>query len=173
MWKVDVDEWKGRGKAGDGWDVPAEPEEEEPPSAPQSDDESEGSEAEIGESGDEDASSGEDEGEDQPKRTPRKRARAAASTPRKRKRVKVEKESTRRRRAPHAKASSSHLPGTVPIEDLPADPYERALRLLHVGATPESLPCREEEFVDVLARLEEGIESGGGGCLCESYFWPC
>ena len=50
------------------------------------------------------------------------------------------------------------------------DPYQRALRLLHVGATPESLPCREEEFVDVLSKVEEGVESGGGGCLCKS---PC
>lgn len=39
--------------------------------------------------------------------------------------------------------------------------------MLHVGATPESLPCREEEFVDVLSKVEEGVESGGGGCLCK------
>jgi hypothetical protein len=52
---------------------------------------------------------------------------------------------------------------------LPKDPYERALHLLHVGATPDSLPCRESEFVDVLMRVEEGVEGGGGGCLCEFY----
>jgi origin recognition complex subunit 1 len=51
---------------------------------------------------------------------------------------------------------------------LPKDPYERALHLLHVGATPDTLPCRESEFVDVLMRVEEGVEGGGGGCLCES-----
>lgn len=39
--------------------------------------------------------------------------------------------------------------------------------MLHVSATPESLPCREEEFVDVLSKVEEGVESGGGGCLCK------
>lgn len=50
---------------------------------------------------------------------------------------------------------------------LPKDPYERALHLLHVGATPDTLPCRESEFVDVLMRVEEGVEGGGGGCLCE------
>jgi origin recognition complex subunit 1 len=69
---------------------------------------------------------------------------------------------------PHPKSSTSHLPASIPAADLlPADPYERALRLLHVGATPESLPCREEEFVDVLSKVEEGVEGGGGGCLCE------
>ncbi|KAJ9117153.1 hypothetical protein QFC20_000296 [Naganishia adeliensis] len=48
---------------------------------------------------------------------------------------------------------------------LPSDPYERALHLLHVGATPDSLPCREDEFLEVLMKVEEGIEDGGGGCL--------
>lgn len=51
---------------------------------------------------------------------------------------------------------------------LPVDPYERALKLLHVGATPETLPCREEDFVDVLGRIEDGVEDGSGGCLCMS-----
>jgi origin recognition complex subunit 1 len=178
VWAVDIDEWKGRGRAGEGWDVPA-------PQAVVSEDESSGSEAEVGESSDEDGSEGEDEDEEEDdkdegvdededapakklKAKGKKRARKstrAAATPRKR--AKKDVATPRRRRAPHAKASASRLPATVPIETLPADPYERALRLLHVGATPESLPCREEEFIDVLARVEEGIESGGGGCLCE------
>ncbi|OCF39968.1 origin recognition complex subunit 1 [Kwoniella heveanensis CBS 569] len=72
----------------------------------------------------------------------------------------------RLKKVPHPKSSASHLPLSVlSPEELPVDPYERALRLLHVGATPESLPCREEEFVDVLSKVEEGVESGGGGCL--------
>jgi hypothetical protein len=56
------------------------------------------------------------------------------------------------------------------IQDLPLDPYARALHLLHVGATPESLPCREEEYADVLVKIEGVIEGGGGGCVCESCF---
>jgi origin recognition complex subunit 1 len=99
------------------------------------------------------------------------------TTPRKR-RITKEKTVKKRRTAPkapvkrgkkasHPKASTSNLPATIAPEDLPTDPYQRALRLLHVGATPDSLPCREEEFVDVLSRVEEGVEGGGGGCLCE------
>jgi hypothetical protein len=52
-------------------------------------------------------------------------------------------------------------------QDLPLDPYARALHLLHVGATPESLPGREEEYADVLVKIEGVIEGGGGGCVCE------
>jgi origin recognition complex subunit 1 len=100
------------------------------------------------------------------------------TTPRKR-RITKEKVIKKRRTAPkapvkrgkkasHPKASTSNLPATIAPEDLPTDPYQRALRLLHVGATPDSLPCREEEFVDVLSRVEEGVEGGGGGCLCMS-----
>ena len=53
-------------------------------------------------------------------------------------------------------------------QPLPLDPYQRALHLLHVGATPESLPCREEEYADVLVKIEGVIEGGGGGCICQS-----
>jgi origin recognition complex subunit 1 len=170
VWKVDVDEWKGRGRAGAGWDVPADQHDDEPPSAvSDSDSDSDGSEAAPGDDDEDDDEPLSDDEKPKSTTTPRKRrapARAKA-TPRKRTKLNKEVATPRRRRAPHAKASASRLPATVPIENLPADPYERALRLLHVGATPESLPCREEEFVDVLARVEEGIESGGGGCLCE------
>lgn len=70
---------------------------------------------------------------------------------------------------PHPTRSATFLPiDIIAPELLPTDPFERALRMLHVGATPESLPCREEEFVDVLSKVEEGVESGGGGCLCRS-----
>ncbi|WVR00003.1 hypothetical protein IAU59_007145 [Kwoniella sp. CBS 9459] len=119
----------------------------------------------------------------------RKRKRAATRTPSKKKKQSAKKAKTktsrstdrtnrqrkiiagpaargRLKKVPHPKSSASHLPLSVlSPEQLPVDPYERALRLLHVGATPESLPCREEEFVDVLSKVEEGVESGGGGCL--------
>ncbi|CED85291.1 Origin recognition complex, subunit 1, and related proteins [Phaffia rhodozyma] len=48
---------------------------------------------------------------------------------------------------------------------LPADPYKRALHLLHVGATPESLPCREEQYAEVQVKIEGVIDGGGGGCI--------
>lgn len=187
--KVDIDAWKGRGRTEGVWDVAAAEvaEKEESEEDGSSDDEgsvaSAGSDAEDDDEMDVDA--GAEEDDDEAEKPIRKRGRPAkgASTPRvkktkttvprKRKRAEEPKEPTRRRRAPHAKASASHLPPTVEIDSLPTDPYERALRLLHVGATPESLPCREEEFVDVLSRVEEGIEGGGGGCLCELYIVVC
>lgn len=103
--------------------------------------------------------------------TPRKRK---TTTPKKKrpapaKKVRMVPTPKKGRRVPHPKSSTSNLPITIATEDLPTDPYQRALRLLHVGATPESLPCREEEFVDVLSRVEEGVEGGGGGCLCRFY----
>lgn len=51
-------------------------------------------------------------------------------------------------------------------DQLPEDPFQRALHLLHVGATPETLPCREEQFAEVLVKVEGVIEGGGGGCVC-------
>ncbi|KAL1406326.1 Origin recognition complex, subunit 1 [Vanrija albida] len=158
VWKVDIDEWKGRGRAGLGWAVETVQEESEDESAAApSRAASEPSDA----SGDEaPADSDEDDEEQAPRKAAPKRKRAPAATPWKRARPEPKK------RIPHPKSSSSRLPAAVPrVEDLPPDPYERALRLLHVGATPESLPCREDEYVDMLSRVEEGIESGGGGCL--------
>ncbi len=108
-------------------------------------------------------------------KTPKRKRQSKTTTPRKQSAKKpritqVTPSKTKKpKRLPHPKSSTSNLPSSVPsLDQLPADPYQRALRLLHVGATPESLPCREEEFVDVLSRVEEGVESGGGGCLCRS-----
>ena len=96
--------------------------------------------------------------------TPRKRRIAKEKV--KKRRIAPKVPVKRGKKTSHPKASTSNLPATIAPEDLPTDPYQRALRLLHVGATPDSLPCREEEFVDVLSRVEEGVEGGGGGCLC-------
>lgn len=46
-----------------------------------------------------------------------------------------------------------------------ADPFARARAALHVSATPEDLPCREDEFTEVEANLEEAIEEGTGSCI--------
>ncbi|WVF72804.1 hypothetical protein IAT40_007622 [Kwoniella sp. CBS 6097] len=156
----------------------------------ESDGSEEGSDAEVGEESDSD-SDGEEDDEDEEeegegdtfKPNQRKRKRATTKTPgnkkkknpaaKKAKATKSTKTKQQQRKiggrlkkVPHPKSSASHLPLSVlSPEQLPVDPYERALRLLHVGATPESLPCREEEFVNVLGKVEEGVESGGGGCL--------
>jgi origin recognition complex subunit 1 len=188
---VDIDEWREGGKAGLGWNIKLTTAvvEEENQNEESSDGEATGSEASEGEEGSETDSEGEDElqgeGETEGDRlragegrlkSGRKRRRRSEGLRRSKgsKRAKSAKTVTKRqvvrgktKRLPHPKSSSSFLPLSVQsLEDLPTNPYERALRLLHVGATPESLPCREEEFVDVLSRVEEGVETGGGGCLC-------
>jgi origin recognition complex subunit 1 len=143
-----------------------EPEKEEIPSEAEVEEEDDGagSDVEI-----------QEEEEEKEVATPRKRKSTITTTPKKRRTAttvstpKVRATPVKKgRKLPHPKSSTSNLPATIIPEDLPTDPYQRALRLLHVGATPDSLPCREEEFVDVLSRVEEGVEGGGGGCLCES-----
>ena len=43
-------------------------------------------------------------------------------------------------------------------------PHERVRRLLHVGATPESLPCRDEQFQAVVDCTSDVLRAGAGGC---------
>ena len=159
-----MDGWREDGRRGRGWGVPLENVGEESASEPESESEDERDEVKLG-----DEEGGvEDEGEDEPANNGKKRKRAVTiGRARKNKRVKPNTTPRKAKRIPHPQSSSSHLPSSVlsPAE-LPVDPYQRALRLLHVGATPESLPCREEEYVDVLNKVEEGVEGGGGGCLC-------
>lgn len=45
------------------------------------------------------------------------------------------------------------------------DPWARARQILHVSATPEWLPCREEEFAELEAALEDSIDESSGCCL--------
>ncbi|KII85243.1 hypothetical protein PLICRDRAFT_45427 [Plicaturopsis crispa FD-325 SS-3] len=51
------------------------------------------------------------------------------------------------------------------VENLPTDPWLRAMHTLHVGARPGVLPCREEEYAKVLRSVEELLEEGSGGCV--------
>lgn len=183
-----MDEWRERGKAGGGWKVDLkefEPEPEPEVEGEEEEDVDSEEEADIAEEDEEEEEdSGVVAGTPSKKRksvtktkskptTPRKRQKATTkttSTPSKSaSRTKTTTKGTKgtKRKVPHPKSSTSNLPATILPENLPTNPYERALRLLHVGATPDSLPCREEEFVDVLSRVEEGVEGGGGGCLCE------
>lgn len=107
-----------------------------------------------------------------PKETPRKRRKnesGEATTPSRGKKRNVAAKSTSKTKKRDRTQSTAMPTMTQEIDPLllPKDPYERALHLLHVGATPDSLPCREDEFLEVLMKVEEGIEDGGGGCLCE------
>jgi len=50
----------------------------------------------------------------------------------------------------------------VPCYD---NPLVEAQARLHVSAVPDSLPCREEEFAEVLSYVEGKLEEGTGGCI--------
>ncbi|KAI9497187.1 P-loop containing nucleoside triphosphate hydrolase protein [Zychaea mexicana] len=47
----------------------------------------------------------------------------------------------------------------------PATAYELARERLHVSAVPDSLPCREVEFSDIMGFLESAVEAGTGTCV--------
>ena len=58
----------------------------------------------------------------------------------------------------------------------PRTDFEHARNRLHVKAVPDSLPCREDEFLEIQEHLESAIEEGTGSCICKSiaaYQAPC
>jgi origin recognition complex subunit 1 len=59
------------------------------------------------------------------------------------------------------------------LAHLPKDAQLRAMHVLHVGSRPDSLPCREEEFADVLEKVLVLLEDGVGGCVCERHSTTC
>jgi Cdc6-like AAA superfamily ATPase len=48
----------------------------------------------------------------------------------------------------------------------PKTDFEHARNRLHVKAVPDSLPCREDEFLEIQEHLESAIEDGTGSCIC-------
>ncbi|WWC90716.1 uncharacterized protein L201_005653 [Kwoniella dendrophila CBS 6074] len=186
IFKIDIDNWRENGKKGKGWNVNdsringqdyiQDQNEEHHPFDEASSEDDEGSIAEQEASGEDDEDDDEDEEEEEEqvfKPGQRKRKRPNVVNARKSTKITKSKKKKnvlsmpRKRTKPHPKSlTKNNLPSSIlSLEDLPIDPYERALRLLHVGSAPESLPCREEEFIDVLSKVEDGVESGGGGCL--------
>ena len=67
---------------------------------------------------------------------------------------------------------TTHLPRAATdyakLQNLPPDPFLRAMHVLHVGARPEVLPCREDEYVEVMGGILDLVEEGSGGCVCNS-----
>ena len=97
--------------------------------------------------------------------TPRKRAprrKAVAPTPHSRKIIAARKQKKALRVHPLPMLTSQ-----VQLENLPTDPWLRAMRVLHVSAKPDALPCREEEYARCLRAVEELLEEGSGGCVCQ------
>lgn len=94
--------------------------------------------------------------------TPKKKRKIEASTP---KRQSVTTAST-----PVSSRVKKALQITpLPMRTLPSSllesPYKLAQATLHVSAVPTSLPCREEEYNEILEHLEAAIEEGTGCCI--------
>lgn len=126
----------------------------------------------------------EDEGAFLP-RTPSRRKRGTVGTPRVKRAggVKIaaptpHSKAALRARATRKRALAIRPPppdGTLDLtsENLPDDPWLRAMHVLHVASRPEArrLPCREDEYARILRSVEELLEEGSGGCICEySYY---
>ncbi|ORX83257.1 P-loop containing nucleoside triphosphate hydrolase protein [Basidiobolus meristosporus CBS 931.73] len=76
----------------------------------------------------------------------------------------------------HPESQGTHKPKkpTLPIPIIaqrklastnPSSDFEKARQMLHVSTVPETLPCREDEFCEILAYLESALEDGTGGCI--------
>ncbi|GAA5911697.1 origin recognition complex subunit 1 [Sporobolomyces salmoneus] len=124
---------------------------------------------------DEDDASSEEDDEEyvrRPRRSPSKRT--TSTSPNKKRAQAAPKSSSRpvkRRRVIRSKdtSSSNHNPlppllSSAYLASLPT-PLERAKALLHVSATPESLPCREEQRSLIRQFVEDAVLSRSGGCL--------
>lgn len=122
-------------------------------------------------------------------RTPSKKRRRAASTPttpRRNKRATAPSQAAaptphskrairaRARRRPVMQAPPPEMAGAFALGVASAstekDPWLRAMHALHVGARPEALPCRAEEYARVMRSVEELLEEGSGGCICAFVF---
>ncbi|KAH9957146.1 P-loop containing nucleoside triphosphate hydrolase protein [Russula dissimulans] len=57
------------------------------------------------------------------------------------------------------------MAGAFSLSEEETDPWLRAMHALHVGARPEALPCRAEEYARVMHAVEELLEEGSGGCV--------
>ncbi len=67
--------------------------------------------------------------------------------------------------AKRRKTMTPRIPArSVPLAKDKSSLEEAQLRL-HVGAVPDSLPCREDEFAQILSFTEGKIFDGTGGCM--------
>lgn len=62
-----------------------------------------------------------------------------------------------------------HLPQRSREATFASTPYEQARERLHVSAVPNSLPCRELEFEEIMAHVETAVDEGTGTCVCKPF----
>ncbi|GJJ08352.1 hypothetical protein Clacol_002563 [Clathrus columnatus] len=98
--------------------------------------------------------------------TGRKRRKQPTLTPDSKTASRLRKKRNRANRDFSAILSLSRLAtDSIRLENLPSDPYLRVMRLLHVGARPDALPCREDEYMEVMSTVLSLLEEGSGGCV--------
>ncbi|KAF9454534.1 P-loop containing nucleoside triphosphate hydrolase protein [Macrolepiota fuliginosa MF-IS2] len=142
--------------------------------------------------GDRDSDVGEPLEEDvvmEPRTPSKKRVRRDLTTPRKAATTPRKRTKTFAQPTPHSKAAARRLQASpskkkqrftvrpraafpsamsewnLNLLKMPKDPWLRAMHMLHVGNRPDSLPCRDAEFENVLRCVGELLEDGSGGCV--------
>ncbi|KAG0253795.1 Origin recognition complex, subunit 1, partial [Linnemannia exigua] len=113
----------------------------------------------------EEEESEEEESDEPTKPAPKKRQpkkRATTTTPKKR-----QTKTTTTRAPARSKTLSIKTPTTQRSisASAPKTDFEHARNRLHVKAVPDSLPCREDEFMEIQEHLESAIEDGTGSCI--------
>ncbi|KAL0955101.1 hypothetical protein HGRIS_004017 [Hohenbuehelia grisea] len=108
--------------------------------------------------------------------SPSKRGRSAPSTPRKSRtsnarlaqptpHSKAALAQRRKKQKMNIRPSGLSYEGLADVDHLPQDPWQRALHLLHVGSRPDALPCRDDEYGQILHSVNDLLEEGSGGCI--------
>lgn len=72
-----------------------------------------------------------------------------------------------RRLQPRLPAVQRRYSGAAGDASMQSSPFGKARAVLHVGCTPDYLPCRDNEYAEIEAYLEDAIDEGIGSCICE------
>ncbi len=66
---------------------------------------------------------------------------------------------------------ASFTDGLDDLSSVAEDPFLRAMHVLHVASRPDVLPCRDEEYTEILSKVLTLLEEGAGGCICKLLTW--
>ena len=127
-------------------------------------------------------SSSSDDDDDAPRTPSKRRRRTVPTTPRRKRIAQLAAPTPHSKRAIRVRARRPRVMLAPPPPEMAGafalgevstetDPWLRAMHALHVGARPEALPCRAEEYARVMQAVEELLEEGSGGCICASFFF--
>ncbi|PVF93593.1 P-loop containing nucleoside triphosphate hydrolase protein [Serendipita vermifera] len=130
--------------------------------------------SEDNESVEEKVVSGDSEGEEHPSTSRKKRKRPTLETknrtPAKRRKG-ITQPTPHSKKALKARKKYKIRPPTIQVQDNSAlfsmedDPFLRAMYTLHVGERPDSLPCRDDEYVTIFENIMSLLQEVSGGCI--------